>query len=76
MEVAAKSNYMAMGGFFFAEKHLEARSLVSPISKAIVMISRLWLICAKGREDSDEILWLRETLHASAEMIRERVNGY
>lgn len=71
LELASKTNHVAIGGYFVATKYLQAGSLVSPIPKAVMPRSRFWLVCAKGRECSDEIRWLRDVLHASAERLFE-----
>ena len=76
LELAANNDYVAIGGHFMAEKHLEAGILVSPIPHALVFESRVVLICSKGQEVSDRILWLRNALHASADKDRRRVKDF
>ncbi len=75
LELASQTNHVAIGGYFVAAKYLQAGSLVSPIPKAVMPKSRFWLVCAKGRECSDEIRWLRDVLHASAERLFESAGG-
>lgn len=76
LELAAKGNYVAICGHFLAEKYLAAGSLVSPFPHALVYVSRVWLICPHGMENSDNVQWLRDLLHASADRIREHVKGF
>lgn len=71
LEMASETNFVAIG--FPIEKHIKSRSLVYPIKRAIVTKSRNWFICPKGRENTDEILWLREAFHTGAEKLRQSV---
>ena len=75
LELASKTGNVAIGGYFVASKYLQAGSLVNPIPKAVMPRSRFWLMCTRGRETSDEIQWLRATLHASAERLFESAAG-
>lgn len=76
LELAATGKYVAIGGHFHAEKYLAAGTLVSPLPYAIVYVSRIWLLCQRGRENSDGVKWLRDLLHADADRIRVRAEGF
>jgi hypothetical protein len=76
LELAYENHFVAMGGFFFAEKYLASGMMVAPISKAILLEKPFWFICAKGRENSEEILWLREILHDSVSGMYNRVKHF
>lgn len=76
LELAAAGEYVTIGGHFHAEKYLAAGTLVSPLPYAIVYVSRIWLLCKRGQENSDEVKWLRDILHADADRIRARAEGF
>lgn len=75
LELASTTNFVAIGGYFVAAKYLRAGSLVAPIPKAVVPRSRFWLMCPKGRERDEGIIWLREALAVSVERLMEGVKG-
>ena len=71
-QMALETDLVAIG--FPSEKHLASGRLVYPIKKAILPRSRNWFMCAKGRENTDEMLWVRSALHSGARRLRELVD--
>ncbi len=74
MELAFDTDYVAMG--FPFHKHIDSGKLVFPLKSGVMPLSQNWFVCAKGMEDTDEMIWLREAFHTRADAIRERSRSF